>query len=56
MDDTDRKLISLLRKDARTNVATLAGKLGVRSRVRIAVIASEHGLGPVPQAGKPADA
>ena len=29
MDDTDRKLISLLRKDARTNVATLAGKLGV---------------------------
>ncbi|MDB5731871.1 MAG: transcriptional regulator, AsnC family [Variovorax sp.] len=29
MDDTDRTLISLLRKDARTNVATLAGKLGV---------------------------
>jgi DNA-binding Lrp family transcriptional regulator len=29
MDDTDRQLISLLRKDARTNVATLAGKLGV---------------------------
>lgn len=29
MDDTDRRLIALLRKDARTNVATLAGKLGV---------------------------
>ncbi len=29
MDDTDRQLISLLRKDARTNVATLANKLGV---------------------------
>ena len=29
MDDTDRQLISLLRKDARTNVATLAHKLGV---------------------------
>ena len=29
MDDTDRALISLLRKDARTNVATLAQKLGV---------------------------
>ena len=29
MDDTDRQLISLLRKDARMNVATLATKLGV---------------------------
>ncbi|HRI17408.1 MAG TPA: Lrp/AsnC family transcriptional regulator [Burkholderiaceae bacterium] len=29
MDDTDRQLISLLRRDARTNVATLAAKLGV---------------------------
>ena len=29
MDDTDRHLISLLRKDARTHVATLAHKLGV---------------------------
>ena len=29
MDDTDRQLISLLRKDARTSVATLAHKLGV---------------------------
>ena len=29
MDDTDRRLISLLRKDARMSVATLAGKLGV---------------------------
>ncbi len=29
MDDTDRALIGLLRKDARTNVATLASKLGV---------------------------
>jgi DNA-binding Lrp family transcriptional regulator len=29
MDDTDRHLIALLRKDARTTVATLAGKLGV---------------------------
>jgi DNA-binding Lrp family transcriptional regulator len=29
MDDTDRALISLLRKDARTNVAALAAKLGV---------------------------
>ena len=29
MDDTDRDLIALLRKDARTNVATLAAKLGV---------------------------
>jgi len=29
MDDTDRQLISLLRKDARTNVAALAAKLGV---------------------------
>lgn len=29
MDDTDRRLISLLRKDARLNVATLAAKLGV---------------------------
>ena len=29
MDDTDRKLISLLRKDARMSVATLAHKLGV---------------------------
>ncbi|MBB5203818.1 DNA-binding Lrp family transcriptional regulator [Inhella inkyongensis] len=29
MDDTDRQLIALLRKDARMNVATLAAKLGV---------------------------
>ncbi len=29
MDDTDRALISLLRKDARTNVAALAAKLKV---------------------------
>jgi DNA-binding Lrp family transcriptional regulator len=29
MDDTDRALIALLRKDARTNIATLAAKLGV---------------------------
>lgn len=29
MDDTDRELISLLRKDARMPVATLAAKLGV---------------------------
>ena len=29
MDDTDRALIALLRKDARMNVATLAAKLGV---------------------------
>jgi DNA-binding Lrp family transcriptional regulator len=29
MDDTDRALIALLRKDARTNTATLAKKLGV---------------------------
>ena len=29
MDDTDRQLVSLLRKDARTSVATLATKLGV---------------------------
>jgi DNA-binding Lrp family transcriptional regulator len=29
MDDIDRALIALLRKDARTNVATLATKLGV---------------------------
>ncbi|WP_119154290.1 Lrp/AsnC family transcriptional regulator [Caldimonas tepidiphila] len=29
MDSTDRRLISLLRKDARMSVATLAGKLGV---------------------------
>jgi DNA-binding Lrp family transcriptional regulator len=29
MDDTDRKLISLLRKDARTTAAALAAKLGV---------------------------
>jgi DNA-binding Lrp family transcriptional regulator len=29
MDDTDRALIALLRKDARTPVATLATKLGV---------------------------
>ncbi len=29
MDDTDRQLVSLLRKDARTKVATLAHKLGV---------------------------
>jgi DNA-binding Lrp family transcriptional regulator len=29
LDDTDRDLIALLRKDARTNVATLATKLGV---------------------------
>lgn len=29
MDDTDRQLIALLRQDARTPVATLAGKLGV---------------------------
>ena len=29
MDDTDRQLIALLRKDARTNIATLAAKLGV---------------------------
>ncbi len=29
MDDTDRQLISLLRKDARASIATLAGKLGV---------------------------
>ena len=28
-DDTDRQLISMLRKDAHTNVATLATKLGV---------------------------
>ncbi len=29
MDATDQQLLSLLRKDARTNVATLAQKLGV---------------------------
>ncbi|MDO9316172.1 MAG: Lrp/AsnC family transcriptional regulator [Burkholderiaceae bacterium] len=29
MDDTDRELISLLRKDARTSIATLASKLKV---------------------------
>lgn len=29
MDATDQQLLSLLRKDARTNVATLAKKLGV---------------------------
>ena len=29
LDDTDRELISLLRKDARLTVATLAAKLGV---------------------------
>lgn len=29
MDDTDRTLISMLRRDARTTVATLAAKLGV---------------------------
>lgn len=29
MDQTDQQLLSLLRKDARTNVATLAAKLGV---------------------------
>jgi DNA-binding Lrp family transcriptional regulator len=29
MDHTDRELIALLRQDARTNVATLAAKLGV---------------------------
>ena len=29
MDETDRALIALLRKDARTNIATLASKLGV---------------------------
>lgn len=29
MDETDRQLLSLLRKDARTSVATLAAKLGV---------------------------
>lgn len=29
MDDTDRSLIALLRKDARTNVATLAARLRV---------------------------
>jgi DNA-binding Lrp family transcriptional regulator len=29
MDDTDRALIALLRKDSRTPVATLAAKLGV---------------------------
>jgi DNA-binding Lrp family transcriptional regulator len=29
LDDTDRALIALLRRDARTNVATLAAKLGV---------------------------
>lgn len=29
MDDVDRALIALLRKDARTNIATLAAKLGV---------------------------
>src|SRR3990167_4023198 len=29
MDDTDRQLVSLLRKDARTGVDALAAKLGV---------------------------
>lgn len=29
LDDTDRQLISLLRKDARTSLATLAARLGV---------------------------
>jgi DNA-binding Lrp family transcriptional regulator len=29
MDDTDRALVALLRKDARTTVATLSAKLGV---------------------------
>jgi DNA-binding Lrp family transcriptional regulator len=29
MDDTDHRLIALLRRDARTSVATLAAKLGV---------------------------
>ncbi|MEI6246130.1 MAG: AsnC family transcriptional regulator, partial [Acidobacteriota bacterium] len=28
MDSTDQQLLSLLRKDARTSVATLAQKLG----------------------------
>jgi DNA-binding Lrp family transcriptional regulator len=29
MDDTDKKLIALMRADARMSVATLAAKLGV---------------------------
>ena len=29
LDDTDRRLIALLRQDARLGIATLAGKLGV---------------------------
>ncbi len=29
MDETDHKLLALLRRDARTNIATLATKLGV---------------------------
>ncbi|MBU1357780.1 MAG: Lrp/AsnC family transcriptional regulator [Gammaproteobacteria bacterium] len=45
MDDIDRSLISLLRKDARTTVATLAARLGVsRGTVtnRIRKLEDEH--------------
>ena len=45
LDDTDRQLISLLRKDARMPVATLAAKLGVsRGTVtnRLRKLESEH--------------
>jgi DNA-binding Lrp family transcriptional regulator len=44
MDDTDRELISLLRKDARMNIATLATKLGVaRGTVRNRLSKLERG-------------
>ena len=45
MDDTDRQLLSLLRKDARASVATLARKLGVsRGTVtnRVRKLEDEH--------------
>ena len=45
IDDTDRRLISLLRKDARMSVATLAAKLGVsRGTVtnRLRKLENEH--------------
>ncbi|MDP1536002.1 MAG: Lrp/AsnC family transcriptional regulator [Burkholderiales bacterium] len=45
MDDTDRQLISLLRKDARLSVATLAATLGVsRGTVtnRLRKLENEH--------------
>jgi DNA-binding Lrp family transcriptional regulator len=47
MDETDQQLLSLLRKDARTSVATLAAKLGVSRGTVTNRIAKLEGSGTI---------